>query len=92
MGLEYLDLYLIHFPIALKHVPVETRYPPAPWCHDPTAENPTVISDNVSFEETWHAMEELVAEGLVKNIGVSNLSAMMMRDVLAYAKIKPAVH
>jgi D-xylose reductase len=36
-------------------------------------------------------MEELVAEGLVKNIGVSNLGVMMMRDVMSYAKVKPAV-
>jgi len=37
LGLEVLDLYLIHFPISLKHVPFETRYP-AEWIHDPTAE------------------------------------------------------
>jgi len=36
-------------------------------------------------------MEELVAEGLVKNIGVSNIGTMMLRDVLSYAKVKPAV-
>ena len=28
LGLEYLDLYLIHFPIALKYVPFDLRYPP----------------------------------------------------------------
>lgn len=87
-----MDLYLVHFPVALKHVPIETRYPPAPWCHDPHAEKTAVHLDNVSFEETWHAMEELVEAGLVKNIGVCNLSCMMMRDLLNYAKIKPAVH
>ena len=31
LGLEYLDLYLIHFPIALKYVPFDLRYPPEWW-------------------------------------------------------------
>jgi hypothetical protein len=39
MGLEYFDLYLIHFPIPLKFVPIEHRYPPE-WIHEPTAANP----------------------------------------------------
>ena len=34
LGLDYLDLFLIHFPISLKYVPFETRYPPE-WLHDP---------------------------------------------------------
>ena len=34
LGLEYLDLYLIHFPIATKFVPFEKRYPPE-WIYDP---------------------------------------------------------
>jgi hypothetical protein len=36
IGVEYLDLYLIHFPISLKFVPFEKRYPPE-WFHDPDA-------------------------------------------------------
>ena len=36
-------------------------------------------------------MEELVKEGLVKHIGVSNMNIMMLRDILSYAEIKPAV-
>ena len=39
LGLEYLDLYLIHFPMALKYVPFEVRYPPE-WLFDPTQPNP----------------------------------------------------
>lgn len=48
LGLEYLDLYLIHFPIPLKFVPFETRYPPE-WSHDPNGENPKMEEDNVSY-------------------------------------------
>jgi D-xylose reductase len=36
-------------------------------------------------------MEELVREGLVKNIGVCNMGTSLLRDVLSYAKIKPSV-
>eukprot|EP00929_Paragymnodinium_shiwhaense_P014771 TRINITY_DN122732_c0_g1_i1.p1 TRINITY_DN122732_c0_g1~~TRINITY_DN122732_c0_g1_i1.p1 ORF type:complete len:715 (+),score=198.73 TRINITY_DN122732_c0_g1_i1:75-2219(+) len=90
LGLDYLDLYLVHFPIAMKFVPFETRYPPE-WIHDPSSPTPRMEEDAVPFRETWEAMEELVREGLVKNIGVANMGAAMLRDVLSYAKIKPAV-
>ena len=87
LGLEYLDLYMIHFPIAQKFVPFETRYPPG-WNY---TEEPGMVEDNVPYEETWKAMEELVKEGLVRNIGVCNLGTSQLRDVLNYATIKPAV-
>lgn len=41
--------------------------------------------------ETWAAMEELVKDGLVKAIGISNMKIVQIRDILSYAKIKPAV-
>ncbi|KAJ1866314.1 D-xylose reductase, partial [Coemansia sp. RSA 486] len=87
LNLDYVDLYLIHFPIALKHVPFETKYP-AGWSLE---ENGPVISENTPYQETWEGMEELVMEGLAKNIGVSNLPGAMIYDVMTYAKIRPAV-
>jgi len=90
LGLEYLDLYLIHFPIALKYVPVETRYPPE-WTHDPNAPVKCMEEDNVTIQETWMAMEELVKEGLVKNIGICNMNVSLIREMLNYCTIKPAV-
>ena len=91
LGLEYLDLYLIHFPLALKYVDIEgPNYPPA-WSH-PGAEGNVMQMDNVSLQETWQAMEELVDAGLVKNIGVANFNVGLLRDMLAYARIKPAVN
>ena len=86
LGLAYLDLYLIHFPIALKFVPFESRYPPG-WNH---TDKPGMEEDKVPFEETWRAMEELVKEGLVRNIGVCNVGTTLLRDVINYASIKPA--
>lgn len=90
LGLEYLDLYLVHFPIALAHVPFETRYPPE-WTHDPKAEVPVMVESGISLEETWHAMEALVARELVHAIGVCNYSIALLRDLLNYAAIPPAV-
>lgn len=47
--------------------------------------------DKVPYSETYLAMEELVKEGLVKNIGVCNIGTSMLRDILNYCTIKPAV-
>lgn len=91
LGLDELDLYLVHFPIALAYVPFEERYPPG-WLHDPEAEDPSMKLVNVPYAETWEAMEDLQRAGLVKRIGVSNLPIALLREVLSYCAIRPAVH
>ncbi len=91
LQLEALDLYLIHFPIALAYVPPEVRYPPE-WFFDPHATHPVMKPIRVPYAETWGAMEELQRAGLVKRIGVSNLNISMLRDLLATCSIRPAVH
>ena len=90
LGLDYLDLYLIHFPISLKYVPFEDRYPPE-WVFDPQAENPRMEPVHVPISETWAGMEDLVREGLVKNIGICNFGVSLIRDLLAHSEIAPAV-
>jgi D-xylose reductase len=90
LRLDYLDLYLIHFPIALEYVPPETRYP-AGWYHDPDAAQPKMKPARVPIADTWRAMEGLVKAGLVRNIGVCNFGVSLLRDMLSYAKIRPAV-
>ncbi|CAN6231168.1 unnamed protein product [Urochloa humidicola] len=45
----------------------------------------------ISLERTWNAMEELVSMGLVNSIGISNCDIFLIRDLLAYAKINPAI-
>jgi D-xylose reductase len=90
LKLEYLDLYLIHFPITLKYVPFELRYPPG-WIFDPSAAQPRMEVDQVPIAETWGAMEELQRSGLCKHIGISNFCISLIRDLLCYAAIRPAV-
>ena len=92
LGLDYVDLYLIHFPISLKFIPFETRYPPE-WVVDPAVPelNKMEVTD-VPIAETWGAMEALVAKGLAKNIGVSNFTCQTLMDMLKWCKIAPAVN
>ena len=75
LGLEYLDLYLIHFPLAFQ----KTKQP-----GEETEVQP------ISVRETWQALEELVEQGLVRNSGVSNFNVAQIRDICTYAKVKPA--
>ncbi len=90
LRLDYLDLYLIHFPIALAYVPFEKRYPPE-WFFDPAVPEPRMVFARVPLAETWAAMEELVDDGLVRNIGVCNYGTALLRDLLNTARIPPAV-
>ena len=90
LATDYLDLYLIHFPISLKYVDFDTRYPPE-WFFDPSAENPKMHIDPVPLSDTWRAMEEIVESGLVKEIGVCNYNVGLLHDLIAYSSIKPAM-
>jgi len=90
LGLDYLDLYLVHFPIALEFVPFETRYPPE-WVFDPEDELPMMRPAAVPLQETWQGMETLVDTGLARHIGVCNYSVGLVRDMLNYARIMPSV-
>lgn len=90
LQLDYLDLYLIHFPLAQRFVPIETRYPPG-WFFNPDVAHPIVEEVRVPIQQTWEAMEELTKEGLVRNIGICNFGTSQIRDLLTYAHIRPAV-
>ncbi len=90
LGVEYLDLYLIHFPISLRYVPFEVRYPPE-WVFDPDAQPARMELVDVPVATTWHAMEGLAEAGLTRNIGVCNMTTGFLLDLLAGATIPPAV-
>lgn len=90
LKVDYLDLFLIHFPIALEYIPLDARYPHG-WFHDPDAENPVMKPARVPVSETWGAMEELVRAGLIKQIGVANFGVSLLRDLMNTATIAPSV-
>ena len=90
LQLDYLDLYLIHFPIAQKFVPIETRYPPE-WFYDTSVANPTMELAPIPLYKTWEAMESLVETGKVNRIGVCNYNTGLLHDLMSYARIKPAM-
>lgn len=85
-GIDYFDLFIVHFPVALKYVDPETRYPPG-WAVDGKDD---VQLSNASIQETWTAMEGLVEKRLAKSIGISNFQGSLILDLLRYAKIRPA--
>lgn len=87
LGLDYVDMFLVHFPLPLKYVPIEEKYPPG-W-YQPGEDKITL--DRAPMHECWAEMEKLVEDGLVRNIGVSNFNVQLLMDMLTYAKIKPCL-
>ncbi|WLF79405.1 NAD(P)H-dependent D-xylose reductase (XR) [Lodderomyces elongisporus] len=87
LNLNYLDLFLIHFPIAQKFVPIDEKYPPGFYCGDGNKFH----FEDVPLLDTWKAMEKLVEKGKVRSIGISNFSGALIQDLLRGAKIPPAV-
>ena len=83
LQLEYLDLYLIHWPFPNYHAPgvgVDSRDPHAvPYIHE-------------NYMKTWRQMEKLVEMGLVRHIGTSNMTVPKLKLLLRDAKIKPAAN
>ncbi|GMJ06916.1 hypothetical protein like AT2G21250 [Hibiscus trionum] len=86
LQLDYLDLYLVHFPVSIRHTGIGATGSPL------DEDGVLNIETNISLETTWHAMEDLVSMGLVRSIGISNYDIFLTRDCLAYSKIKPAVN
>lgn len=100
LKLDYVDLYLMHWPVAFAYEPYDASrrgfdesYDPINCTHSQAVMNgQSKIDSTVSIRETWQAMEELVDAGLAKAIGVSNFPAILIHDLLTYARIKPAVN
>ena len=83
LQLDYLDLYLIHWPFPNFHAPgcdVHSRAPNAkPYIHE-------------NYMKTWRQLEKLAQRGLVRHIGTSNMTMPKLRLLLRDAEIKPAVN
>ncbi|KAF8407534.1 hypothetical protein HHK36_006668 [Tetracentron sinense] len=79
LGLEYVDLYLVHWPVRLKKKEMVF---------------PFSSEDLLPFDMkgTWEAMEECCRLGLAKSVGVSNFACKKLSQLLAHATIPPAVN
>lgn len=88
-GLDYFDLFLIHFPIPLKYVDPKVRYPPD-WYTDPIAR--TTELEASPLIDTWAVLETCVDKGLCRNIGYANFNSGLVMESFTWAKkIKPSV-
>ncbi|BGP41698.1 hypothetical protein JCM10449v2_005689 [Rhodotorula kratochvilovae] len=87
LGLDYLDLYLIHWPVAFpaEGNPHDNLFPKA-------NDNEVKIDQTVSLVDTWKAMIKLLDTGKVKAIGVSNFSIEAIDAISAATGVTPAVH
>jgi len=78
LGLDYLDMYLIHWPVAF---------------HDgvkfPKSANDIVSLEQIPLSETWKGMEDCFKAGLTRHIGVSNFSVKKLKGILADCEIRP---
>jgi len=83
LQLDYLDLYLIHWPFPNFH-------PPGCDVHSRSADAQPYIHEN--YMKTWRQLEKLHDLGLCRHIGVSNMTIPKLKLLLRDARVKPAVH
>nr|KAG5708375.1 hypothetical protein BaRGS_034406 [Batillaria attramentaria] len=83
LGLDYVDLFLMHWPLAIKEQTADKKA----WILS-TALQPA----DVDYIDTWRAMEDLVEKGLTRSIGVSNFNATQLTRLINAPglRIKPA--
>jgi len=81
LQLDYLDLYLIHWPVATKKGVI---FPENPQDYIPLEQLPIF--------ETWKQMEQAKEQGLAHHIGVSNFSKRKLQDLISKATLKPEMN
>ncbi|KAL1565441.1 D-galacturonate reductase [Salvia divinorum] len=79
LKLEYVDMYLIHWPVRMTEMVWKTPVPEE-------------LVQSLDMKVVWEGMEECVNLGLTKRIGVSNFSCNFLDQILSIAKIPPAVN
>eukprot|EP00659_Diplonema_papillatum_P005025 gene5025-7708_t len=82
LRVEVIDCYMIHTPFAF--LPGDELHPRDAFGH-------VLYDSGVTLIETWRVLERLVDEGRCKSIGVSDISLETLRELVAVARIKPAV-
>lgn len=81
LGLDYLDLYLMHWPVALR-----------PGTSLPEKSEDFVSLDDVPLAATWEALAATQTEGLARHVGVSNFSVARLEELRAATEVVPAVN
>lgn len=81
LQIDYLDLYLIHWPIGWQRGDVTF----------PRDEAGNLVYSDIHYNETWPELEKCVDDGLVRSIGLSNFNSKQITEVYNGARIKPAV-
>ncbi|XP_044504359.1 NADPH-dependent aldo-keto reductase, chloroplastic-like [Mangifera indica] len=79
LGMEYADMYLVHWPVKLK-----------PWAVNPVPSEEDF--EKLDLEATWAGMEKCLELGLCRTIGVSNFSSKKIQRLLDFASVPPAVN
>ena len=81
LRLDYLDLFMIHWPLVFS-----------PDCVRPTVPEEFISLDEVPLSTTWAAMEECLDLGLCRNLGVCNFSIKKLQGILANCQVPPAAN
>ncbi|RON44199.1 dehydrogenase [Pseudomonas frederiksbergensis] len=82
LQVDYIDCYLIHTPFAFQ--PGDNQDPRDAFGH-------VIYDSGVTLIETWRALERLVDEGRCRSIGLSDITLDALKEIVAVARIKPAV-
>jgi len=81
LRLDYLDLFLVHWPVLIDR---DQLYP--------RTGQDLISLDQIPISKTWRAMEDLVAKGLCRHIGISNFSVAKIKSLLESAEIRPEMN
>lgn len=104
LGLDYLDLYLIHWPLGYQVnqfslpfiIPAETNasqlYEQENTELFPKDADGKFIYSDLDYLETWKGLEHCAKLGLTKSIGVSNFNSVQLQRILDNATVKPVVN
>ncbi|TFK73414.1 Aldo/keto reductase [Pluteus cervinus] len=84
LGTDYLDLYLIHWPVPLNPKGNHPLFPTLP-------SGKRDVDQEWDLKDTWRQMEAVSVKGKVKSIGVSNFSEAKLEEILPTATVKPVV-
>ncbi|KAG5728211.1 Protein GCY [Termitomyces sp. T112] len=82
LSVDYIDLFLIHWPQAMPNDNEQRKNPDGTW----------KIREDITFHQAWAELEKLMEAGKVKAIGVSNFSIKTLKELATTAKITPAVN